>query len=151
MRREIEAYQLKDKLFLHGKKRTDRTVPILSEPVYEFDQGVDASKIGKTVRKCIESFYENYPHPSREEFKKVNDPLIKLAGEKSSKAFFTKAIWVGVIEKDGKISFSPTENHGWKEGFKQTEYSNIELDYTSATDEDLGKALLTAFELSSIA
>jgi hypothetical protein len=150
MRREIEAYQLKDKLFLHGKKRTDRTVPILSEPVYQLNKDVDVSKIGKTVRDCIESFYEGYPHPSREEFKKVNDPLIKLAGEKSSKAFFTKAKWVGVIEKDGIISFSPTENHGWKDGFKQTKYTNIELDYSMATNEDLGKALLKAFELSSI-
>lgn len=150
MRRELEAYQLKDQLFLHGKKRTDRTVPILSEPVYKYDNGTDATVIGKTVRECIESFYKGYPHPSREEFKKVNDPLIKLAGEKSSKSFFTKVRWVGVIEKDGKISFAPTENHGWKKGFKNTEHPNIELDYASATDEDLGKALLKAFELSSI-
>lgn len=34
-------------------------------------------------------------------------------------------------------------NHGWKEGFK-----NAERDYASATDEDLGKALLKAFEFS---
>ncbi len=150
MRRELEAYQLKDKIFLHGKKRTDRTVAILSEPVYQFDQDVDASKIGKTVRDCIESFYEGYTHPSKEEFKKVNEPLIKLTGEKNSKAFFTKVKWVGVIEKERKISFAPTENHGWKNGFKQTEHPNIELDYSTATDEDLGKALLKAFVLSSI-
>lgn len=41
-------------------------------------------------------------------------------------------------------------NHGWKEGFKNTEHPNIELDYASATDEDSGKALLKAFELSTI-
>ena len=148
MRRELEAYQLKDKLFIHGKKRTDRTVPILSEPVYQYDSESDAVLIGKTVRECIESFYEGVPHPSREEFKKVNDPLIQLSGEKNSKAFFTKVKWVGVIEKDGRISFIPTENHGWKEGFKKTEHPNIELDYSIATDEGLGNALLKAFELS---
>jgi hypothetical protein len=149
MRREAEAYQLKNILFLHGKKRTDRTVPILSEPIFQFDNDDQVSKIGNTVRECIEAFSEGHPHPSREEFKKVNDPLIKLAGEKTPKSFFSKVKWVGIVEKGGKISFAPTENHGWKEGFKNTEYSNIELDYASATNEDLGKALLKAFELSS--
>jgi hypothetical protein len=150
MRREVEAYQLNDMLFLHGKKRTNRTVPILSEPVFQFNKDVQVFKIGSTVRECIEAFSEGHPHPPREEFKKVNDPLIKLAGEKSSKSFFSKVKWVGIIEKEGKIIFAPTENHGWKDGFKNTQHANIELDYASATDEDLGNALLKAFELSSV-
>ena len=52
---------------------------------------------------------------------------------------------------DDVLYFTPTANHGWKEGFKKTKYPNIELNYATAKDEDLGKALLTAFELSSIA
>lgn len=76
--------------------------------------------------------------------------MIKLAGEKSSKAFFTKIKDVPTVLIDDKITFSPTENKGWKDGFGWTQHPNIELDYSSATDEDLGKALLKAFELSSI-
>ena len=37
-----------------------------------------------------------------------------------------------------------------KDGFKNTKYPNLELNYSDASNEELGKALLSAFEMSSI-
>jgi len=149
MRKSIGAYQLGSRIFIHPKKGT-QSVPALAEPVYELSTDDPPILIGEKVRKCIEAYEPGRERYDREKWKTVNDPLIKLAGEKNSKAFFTKIKDVPTVLIENKITFSPTENKGWKDGFGWTEHSNIELDYSTATDEDLGKALLKAFELSSI-
>ena len=150
MRREAIAYQLGEQIFIHGKKRTIRSTPIFAEPVYAINYFSSSEDIGKIVRTCVKAFSEGHEHPSRDDFKGVNDPLIKLAKQKSSKAFFTKVKCVPIIELNGFISFCPTENHGWKNGFKFTVHPNIDLDYSKLSDSDLGKALIQALERSSI-
>lgn len=149
MRKSIGTYQLGNRLFIHAKKGT-QSVPALSEPIYELSLDDSPELIGEKVRECLEAYEPGRERYDREKWKTVNDPLIKLADEKTSKAFFTKVKNVPTILIEDKITFSPTENKGWKDGFGWTEYPNIELDYSSATNEDLGKALLKALELSSI-
>jgi hypothetical protein len=151
MRREIRTYKLGNNIFMHGTKRSVLNfMPLPSEPVYELDYQSDLSVIGNTIRKCIESCGEGQKHPSRDEFKTINDTLIKKANQKNSKSFFPKVLSVPISEIDGTITIYPSENHGWKDGFKNSEHPNLELDYKIASDEDLGKALKQAFEWSII-
>jgi len=150
MRKEASAYLLNDRVFVHAKKRTIKTVPIFSEPLYELSLSDPPVTMGNKIKECIEAFSEGHDHPSREDFKKTNDPTIRLAGEKTPKAFFTKVKYVPITLMGDKIIFYPSVNKGWKDGFANTEHPNIELDYSIATNEDLGKALLRAFELSII-
>lgn len=152
MKKSIGSFVLNNDIFLNSKKTTNQGMAILSEPIFKLSLNDDSKLIGEKIRICIDSYNDDRstPHPTREGFKTINDPLIKLAGAKSSKDFFTKVKDVEVVLIDNTLYFSPTENHGWKEGFKKTEHPNIELDYSAATDEDLGNALLKAFELSSI-
>lgn len=149
MKKVADGSLLGNRIFINSKKGT-QSVPALSEPIYELSIDDSPEIIGAKVRKCIEAYEPGKERYDREKWKTANDPLIKLAGEKDSKGFFTKIKHIPILVRDGKITFFPRDNHGWKEGFKKTEHPNIELDYTSATDEDLGKALLKAFELSSI-
>ncbi|MFN6087998.1 MAG: contact-dependent growth inhibition system immunity protein [Cyclobacteriaceae bacterium] len=149
MRKEINAYQLDKRIFVHSKKGT-QSVPAFAEPLYQLSTDEDPILIGKKVRECIEAYQPGSERYTREDWKKVNDPLIKLAGEKSSKAFFKKVLYVPISLINDKLTLFPSVNAG-SDGFKNTEHPNIELDYSAATDEDLGKALLKAFELSSIA
>ncbi len=151
MKKSIGAFILNDNIFLNAKKTTNQGMAILSEPIYKLSLNEDSRVIGEKVMICLESYNDNKltPHPTRDGFKTLNDPLLKLAGEKSSKNFFTKVKEVRVVLIDKVLYFTPTKNHGWKEGFKNTEHPNIELDYAIATNEDIGKALLKAFELSS--
>ncbi len=150
MKKSIGVYQLGNRLFIHAKKGT-QSVPVLSDPIYELSINDSPQLIGKKVRECIEAFQPGSERYDREKWKTANDSLIKIAGEKSSKAFFLKIKDVPTVLIDDTLTFTPTVNKGWKDGFGWTENPNIEMDYTSATDEDLGKALLKAFELSSIA
>lgn len=146
------AFVLNDKIFLNSKKTTNQGMALLAEPIFKLALTEDPKLIGEKGRKCIESYNndKSTPHPTREGFKTINAPLIELADEKNAKSFFSKVKNVDVVLIDSRLFFTPTNNHGWKEGFKKTRYPNIELDYASSTDEDLGKALLKAFELSSI-
>lgn len=149
MKKQADATLLDDRVFINSKKGTE-SVAALSEPIYELSFGDSPELIGARVRECIEAYEPGRERYDREKWKTVNDPLIKLAGEKSEKSFFTKVKYVPISQIGEKVTFYPRDNFGWKDGFKKTEHPNIELDYTSATDEDLGKALLKAFELSSI-
>lgn len=149
MKKSIGVYQLSNKIFIHAKRGTE-SVPAFSEPLYELNIEDSPELVGKKIRECIEAYEPGRERFDRERWKTVNDPLIKLAGEKDSKSFFTKVKNPQVVLLGDILHLSPRDNHGWKEGFKKTEHPNIELDYTSATDEDLGKALLKAFELSNI-
>jgi hypothetical protein len=149
MKKIADASLLGNRIFLNSRKGT-RSVAALSEPIFELDIGDSPSDIGCKIRECIESFQPGNERYDREKWKTVYDPLINLAGEKNPKAFFTKVKNVPILYLDDKITFFSRDNYGWKEGFKKTEHPDIELDYANATDEDLGRALLKAFELSSI-
>jgi len=149
MKKSIGVYKLNDRIFIHAKKGT-QSVAAFSEPLYELDVSDSAEKIGNKVRECIESYQQGNDRYDREKWRTVNDPLIKLAGEKDSKTFFSKVLNPLVVLLNGVIHFCPRENHGWKDGFKESQHPNIQLDYSTATDRDLGVALLKALELSSI-
>lgn len=149
MRKESNVYLLDNMMFIHSKIGT-QSVPAFSEPLFDLDMNqTSAVEIGNRLRKCLESFQPGNERYDREKWKTVNDPLIKRSGEKNSKSFFKKVKYVPVNVISDTIRIHPSVNAG-KDGFKQTEHSSIELDYSTATDEDLGNALLKAFELSSI-
>lgn len=149
MKRQADATLLGGRVFINSKKGTE-SVAALSEPLYELSLGDSPELIGEKVRECIEAYQPGSERYNREKWKTVNDPLIKIAGEKSEESFFTKVKYVPISQIGEKVTFYPRDNFGWKNGFKKTEHPNIELDYSTVTDEDLGKALLKAFELSSI-
>jgi len=76
--------------------------------------------------------------------------LLDLADCKTAKAFFERVKYVPISLDGDLIIFYPTDNKGMKDGFKNTKYPNLELNYSDASNEELGKALLSAFEMSSI-
>jgi hypothetical protein len=114
MKKSIGAFVLNGNIFLNSKRTTNQGMAILSEPIYKLSLSDDSRIIGEKVRICLESYSDDKltPHPSREGFKLMNDPLVKLAGEKSSKSFFTKVKDVEVVLIDSVLYFTPTENHG---------------------------------------
>jgi hypothetical protein len=90
MKKSIGAFVLNGNIFLNSKRTTNQGMAILSEPIYKLSLSDDSRVIGEKVRICLESYSDDKltQHPSREGFKTMNDPLVKLAGEKSSKSFF---------------------------------------------------------------
>lgn len=128
--------------------RTITSTPIFSQPL--FSDNTSSVVLGMAVRKCLDSWTEGHPKPTREELKRINDPLIELAGEKSSKSFFIKISYVPAKQVDSTLSFYPTINNGWKAGFAAVESGPIVLEKIhEKTDLEIGEALLIALSQSS--
>ena len=149
MKKSARIYKLDHRIFIHANKKTVTTLPIFSQPLFEFSIETEKSILGMALRKCLEAWTEGHPQPSREELKKVNDPLIELAGEKNSKSFFSKVIDIPVKLNEDVISFYPTINKGWEAGFIPANSGPIECNHFSKLqDETLGELILEALSKS---
>lgn len=149
MWKTINISQLDRRLFINANKKTVTTLPIFSQPLFEFSIDSDPSVLGKAVRKCLESWTEGHPQPDREALKHINDPLIELAGKKSPKDFFDKIKSIPTKLVDNTLSFYPTINNGWKEGFSVAEGGPVVIqDINKSTDFQIGNALINALSMS---
>lgn len=149
MKKEATATLLGNRIFINVRKET-QSVTVFSNPLFELTVSDNPEMIGEKIKICIESFLHGNERLGREDFKTINEPLIKLSGEKSSKAFWTKVKYVPISLVDNKLIFYPTSNKGWKEGFKNTGHPNIEVEYNKMTLREMGAALLKALDLSDI-
>jgi hypothetical protein len=149
MNKLADATLLDNRIFINSKKGTE-SVAVLSEPIFELKIDSSPELLGEKVRICIESYQPGKERFSRADWRKVNDPLIKLSGEKSKISFFSKIKYVPISLNEDKLTFYPRNNCGWKIGFKKTIHSNIELEFMKASNKEIGLALLKAFELSKI-
>lgn len=152
MKKSIGTFLLDDKVIINSKKTTNQGMGIIGDLIYKLSISDEFKLIGEKIRLCLESYNDDKSasHPTKEGFKNINNKLVEIAGEKNSKSFFTKVKNPIVVLINNTLFISPMDNYGWKEGFKKTIYPNIELDYSTATDEELGRALIEAFEKSSI-
>lgn len=149
MWKTINVSQLERRIFINANKKTVSSLPIFSHPLFEFNIGTDPSDLGKAIRKCLNAWTEGHPQPSREELKKINQPLIELAGKKSSKEFFSSIKSLPTKLVDNTLSFYPTINNGWKAGFSALEGGPIVIENISeSTDFQIGEALLKALAQS---
>jgi hypothetical protein len=149
MKKSASATLLGERIFINSKKGT-QSVAVFSKPLFELHLSDNPILIGEKVRICIESFQPGSERLRREDWRTINDPLIKLSKERSKKAFWTKIKSVSIVLIDDILYFVPKINKGMKDGFKKTIHPDIELEYTKTSDNELGLSLLKAFELSSI-
>lgn len=151
MWKTIKINQLNSRVFIYANKKTIRTLPIFSQPLFEYSIDTNPEILGKAVRKCLECWSEGHPQPTKEEMKKLNNPLIQLSGEKSAKAFFSKTKLLAAKLVDKELSFYPTINTGSKKGLKAAESGPIVIDNIDlTTDHNLGLALLEGLNKSKV-
>jgi hypothetical protein len=150
MKKSIDVYLFGELIFMNAKKKTTMGLDIFALPVSKLPLSESFEVVGEKMKETLSQYLINQQHPSKEEWKTFSKPLIDLANCKTAKAFFEKVKYVPVSLENNCLTFYPTINKGMKEGFKNTEQPNIELDYNSANNEDLAKCLLKAFDLSSI-
>jgi len=150
MKKSIDVYLLGDFIFINAKKKTTMGLDIFSLPVFKLSVSESLEILAEKIKEALDQYTINQKHPSKEEWKTFNKPLLDLADCKTAKAFFERVKYVPISLDGDLIIFYPTDNKGMKDGFKNTKYPNLELNYSDASNEELGKALLSAFEMSSI-
>jgi hypothetical protein len=136
-------YERRGQLYIHSSSRTTVGVWVINPPVLSTSKG-NLGEIGQSIRESFAASYEGVPHPKI--WKGLFDPVLDLAGVKSSKEFQEAAKCVEVRTADGKsVEFFPSRNEYPGRGF--TPLSNT-LEVTVDSDEALGSAALLALEMS---
>ena len=105
----------------------------------------DYACIGKSIRDSLLSSRYGVTHPSQEYWETSINPLLTLAGEKSYRSLARKAVLCSIRMNNEEISLLPTRRG--KGGIYSHKVESTKLLSISATDEELGQALMEAFKL----
>lgn len=132
------------KVYTQGYAKTTSGVWIATGPVYVSSPSSE-DRIAFDIRASLEHSVQDVPHPSREEWKDVQRPMLEAVGAKSWAALAKGAKAVGIECEDGIVKLSPSSDYG-NEGGEDLPDQAITVPLDS---DELGAKLVEAFDLSS--
>ena len=142
------VYERREKLIIHADGKTTAGVLIGIEPFLVLDKAAArAADIGASLRSVLAKSRDNLRHPGPAEWDAVAAPLYAAAGVKSWGVFVKDALLANIEADDAAIRLLPQENRGGRDGFQPRGLPAIEVAAT-ASDEELGSAVLNALELA---
>jgi hypothetical protein len=134
------AYEWNGRIFLYPDSKTTAGLWVGGEPVSSSDPG-NLIDLGRAILSALAGSKEGVPHPSI--WGDTTAFLRKCAGAKSFRAFFGSARYVSIELRDDRVTFTPFQNLGSRDGYRPIRGK----DRTSlANDSELGAALLSAFQ-----
>jgi hypothetical protein len=135
------AYKKRTGLFLHSCSRTTIGVWIATEPFIKVDINETLAGRGQAVLLVLTASSEPLPHPKQEEWGKVFEPMLKLAGATSLTAFEKDAACCR-LEIDGEdLCLIP---HRKRKGYLEIPDRAIKIQRVSS-EATIGAALDDAF------
>jgi hypothetical protein len=140
-------YERRGKMILHADGKTTAGVFIGIEPFMVLNKAANAAEIGGTLRRVLQHSRENLRHPEPGEWDAIALPLYVAAGVKSWGAFVRGAELTNVEADEKKIRLLPHQNLGARDGFQPKRLGALEVS-ASATDEELGFAVIKALEIA---
>ncbi|MFZ1751903.1 MAG: contact-dependent growth inhibition system immunity protein [Saprospiraceae bacterium] len=137
-------------IFIVAKQGTE-SVPAPTDKISTSLLTDDICDIGGKLSESLNSFIPSRQRFTREDWKKVNLPLLELSGVKTEKLLFGNAKLVQVGQLNEIITIYPTTNNGWKNIENKTLADKaISLNVNEINNCDLGLALVNAFEISTL-
>ncbi|CAM2154084.1 conserved protein of unknown function [Pararobbsia alpina] len=137
------AYALlrKGRIFMQSYSKATTGLWVASGPVYIV--AVDAPEnLDSIIRRALDGSKEGVQHPSQNEWKAVQAPMLEAAGVKSWTALSKGAKAVGLHSENGIVKMTPSLNYENKGGTSNLE-AVVERELKNF---DLGSALVEAFE-----
>lgn len=133
-----------ENVFVQAYAETTSGVWIAYGPVHvcPLDRTED---IADSVRRALELSTRGIAHPSREEWKDVQRPMLEAVGAKNWSALAKGAKAVGIEAHDSVVKFLPSLNYEDDGG---SDLPDIAIS-SPLDDGDLGLKLIRAFEISS--
>jgi hypothetical protein len=116
-------------------------VGVISAPVFDLEAN-DVSGLGEATLEALQHSKEAIPHPAPEEWSKLFEPVLKVAGVRSWNTFIRSAKDVSVRFETNRVVFIPTRNLGPKDGFAPLPKRERS---SAPTVAEVGPALLAAF------
>ena len=139
------VYQRRKDLLIDGMSQTTAGVWISAGRWQRLTLDADDEALGKAVRLALGDSRSGVPHPAREDFPALLQPLLDAAGVKSYNTFEKGAKSVDVAQDDaGVFTVSPTENRGSAGGFVPQAGETVR----GVNDAELGRAIHRALSMS---
>jgi hypothetical protein len=135
MTRKATVYMRRQQFLIHALSKTTDGVWILSEPCSALAIECDDRGLGTAIRRTLEGSLPEVPHPSS--WNKVFEPMLRLAGVKTWKAFATGSACIQIETDGNQVVLIPQTNRGPKEGFEPDLSRAATLE--SASAEELGR------------
>lgn len=140
MTKRAVAYRRGSQIVICPESETTAGVWILDLPAVVGSTELDG--LGRQLIEALGASRRQIPHPTK--WSGMFEPVMHAAGVRSYSTFMKSARCVGASWSEVGVELTPYRNLGSKEGFEHIT-SMTKLVPTS-TDEQLGAALLSAFE-----
>ena len=140
--KKASAYQRKNQVVLFAVSDTTAGAGIAATPVLCVESG-DVTELGRAILAALEGSRQNVPHPTRDGWKEVAAPVLKVAGVNSWSTFAKAAKNVDIRFETNRVSFIPTRNLGPNDGFAALPVERVRTSAPTVTE--LGLALIAAF------
>ncbi len=119
MMQRATVYSRSGSVLMHASSRTTDGVWILSEPCLRLDDDSSNEELGEAVRRVLAGSSSPVRHPTQ--WKGLFEPMLRVAGVKSWKAFSKNTLCVQVELDGDRLELIPTNNLGVDEGFEPNE------------------------------
>jgi hypothetical protein len=141
------AYQLPDRLIIHGISITDTGFGIDSEPYIILRVDAIPDEIGQAILSVLSNTKTGIPFVNIPSYKRIQ-PLLKAASVTSYRQFLQKAIHCSINRNDISIVLCPSDNGGTKGDHKGFQYRpDLKITLVSdPTTDQIGHALMNAFK-----
>jgi hypothetical protein len=140
MRKRAVAYKRGSRVVICPESETTAGVWILDSPAVV--GSTDLDRLGKQLIEALGASRRLIPHPTV--WSGLFDPVLHAAGVRSYSTFMKSALGVGASWSEVGVHLTPYRNLGRKEGFDHIDSKTMMV--SNYTDEQLGAALLSAFE-----
>lgn len=133
-----------DIIYIQGYAQTTSGVWIATGPVY-LNQLSRIEETTNHIRSSLKHSTQGVPHPSREEWKEIQRPMLEAVGAKSWAALAKGAKAVGIECENDIVKLTPSSDYGEGDGDDLPDQAiSVPLE-----SDDLGAKLVVAFDLSS--
>ncbi len=140
-RASIYRFKKTGKIFIHSESQLQMGVGVASEPYIWLDVNTSHEEVINALIVAMSQSKKGLPNPK--DWASFTKDFINAIGLKKESDLYKGSINVGVMHKDGIVSFTPMINNGSK-GFVNVPQAEIQLPDT-ASIEELGSALEAAF------
>lgn len=139
--RQGAAYLRKGKILIQGYAQAVTELWIAYGPVYVSMRDDNPVEIGAKINAALANSITGVPHPSQDQWKAVQTPMLEAAGVKSWATLAKGAMAVGFKEDGDFIVFTPSSDYANNGGKDLPE----KIIRSQRNDQELGEALLQAF------
>ncbi len=130
---DIYFFEKKNKYLIHGLSKIKMGASIASEPFIWIDANTGIEKVIQQILAVLETNQILLPNPVN--WESHSKDFLKKIGLRSIKDLHNNVKNIGILEKDGKIFFTPMKNLGSKLGYVNVDEKVFDVEKNASISE----------------